>query len=157
MRPSNLSFTELNCSEIMISRKIPTLIVLMRTRMSQLREKISGEDLSTMDMPSVYCAKMCKGLRGLTQHETHCKVLNKLNNWSWILFLFHCRQVLITKMNSLILKPSLFRLWLIFGCNEFLDAWARCLYYWHSSVGPAPIFSSVSLIWSPCVIFKLQS
>ena len=39
MRPGNLIFTELNCSEIMISRKIPTLIVLMRMRMSQLREK----------------------------------------------------------------------------------------------------------------------
>ena len=82
MRPSNLIFTELNCSEIMISRKIPTLIVLMRTRMSQLRErkKNSEEDLSTMDMPCVYCAKMCKRLRGLAQHETHCKVLNKLNH-----------------------------------------------------------------------------
>ena len=44
------------------------------------REKnTEEEDLSTMDMPCVYCAKMCKGLRGLTQHEIHCKVFNKLN------------------------------------------------------------------------------
>ena len=43
------------------------------------REKSTEEeDFSTMDMPFVYCAKMCKGLRGLTQHETNCKVFNKL-------------------------------------------------------------------------------
>ena len=45
--------------EIIISKKIPTLIVLMR--MSQLREKKSTkeEDLSTMDMPFVSIVQKC--------------------------------------------------------------------------------------------------
>ena len=125
--------------------------------MSHDEKNTEEEDLSTMDMPCVYCAKLCKGLRGLTQHETHCKVFNKLNKWSWRLFLFPRRRVLITKMNTLILKPLLFRLLsldaihvllydLVFsldtggdqrfvlneGCSE--RRWQRkCLYYWHNS------------------------
>ena len=47
--------------------------------MSHDEKNTKEEDLSTMDMPCVYCV-MCKRLRGLAQHETHCKVLNKLNN-----------------------------------------------------------------------------
>ena len=86
------------------------------------REKnTEEEDLSTMDMPCVYCAKLCKGLRGLTQHGTHCKVFNKSNKLSWRLFLFHRRRVLITKMNTLVLKLALFRLLSLDAINVLLD------------------------------------
>ena len=105
------------------------------------REKnTEEEDLSTMDMPCVYCAKLCKGLRGLTQHGTHCKVFNKSNKLSWRLFLFHRRRVLITKMNTLILKPSLFRLWLILGCNKCLVTQAR-VFPGHRRKGTNAVFS----------------
>ena len=100
---------------------------------------------------------MCKGLRGLTQHETHCKVFNKLNKWSWRLFLFHRRRVLITKMNTLVLKLALFRFLSLDAINVLLHElecsldtggdqrcvlnegcserrWRRkCLYWWHSA------------------------
>ena len=59
-RPIGMNVTALNCLEIMISKKIPTLTVLMRMRMSQLREKEKILPKKKIYQPWICCVSIVR-------------------------------------------------------------------------------------------------